>query len=150
VILEKREPPLTRVATAADMPKIPGYAPFRDHETELLKLSMDLLGSPIRVLLLQASDQNPNLLGDLRSAAAWPRSPTPIETEPGAVPADHGLGLDDDQDVAQRDQQWRRAVQKSRSKEFNTGRGRFRFSTATCCRRARTSRAVSLRLRKKP
>jgi hypothetical protein len=30
----------------------------------------------------------------------------------------------------QRDQQWRRAVQKSRSKEFSFGRGRFRLSTA--------------------
>jgi hypothetical protein len=49
--------------------------------------------------LRQATDQNPNLLGDLGSAAAWPGSPTPIETEAGAVPADHGLGLDDDQDV---------------------------------------------------
>jgi hypothetical protein len=37
---------------------------------------------------------------------------------------------------------------KSRSKEFSFGRGRFRLSTATCCRRARTSRAVCLRLRK--
>src|ERR1035437_5950746 len=49
----------------------------------------------------------------------------------------------------QRDQKWRRVVQKSLSKEFNIGRGRLRLSTATCCRRARTSRAVSLRLRKK-
>jgi 1,4-alpha-glucan branching enzyme len=32
----------------------------------------------------------------------------------------------------QRDQKWRRAVQKSRSKEFNTGRGRLRLSTASC------------------
>ena len=32
--------------------------------------------------------------------------------------------------------------------EIQFWRGRFRVSTATCCRRARTSRAVSLRLRK--
>ena len=49
----------------------------------------------------------------------------------------------------QRGQHWRRAVQKSRSKDFNFGRGRFRFRTASCGRRARTSRAVSPRLRKK-
>ena len=52
-------------------------------------------------------------------------------------------------DTGQRDQHWRSVVQKSRSQEFSFGRGRFRFSTATCWRRARTSRAVSLRLRKK-
>ena len=34
----------------------------------------------------------------------------------------------------------------SRSREFSLGRGRFRLSTATCCLRARTSRAVSRRL----
>jgi hypothetical protein len=46
----------------------------------------------------------------------------------------------------QRDQKWRIVVQNSRSKEFNAGRGRLRLSTATCCRSARISRAVSLRL----
>src|ERR1700686_2038228 len=40
----------------------------------------------------------------------------------------------------------RRVVQKKRSKRVNVGRGRWRLSTATCCRSARTSRAVSLRL----
>src|SRR5579859_6505101 len=45
-----------------------------------------------------------------------------------------------------RDQKRRRVVQMSRSREFSLGRGRFRLSTATCCLRARTSRAVSRRL----
>ena len=43
----------------------------------------------------------------------------------------------------------RRVVQKKRSRRFREDRGRFRLSTATCCRRARTSREVSTRLRKK-
>ena len=51
------------------------------------------------VLLRQSSDQNANLLGDLRSSAAWSGSPAPIETEAGAVPADHGVGFHQDQDV---------------------------------------------------
>jgi len=46
-------------------------------------------------------------------------------------------------------QQWRRVIQNSRSNAFNCGRGRFRFNATICCRRARTSRAASLRLRKK-
>jgi hypothetical protein len=49
--------------------------------------------------LRQSSDQNANLLGDLRSSAAWPGSPPPIETEAGAVPADHGFGLHQNKDV---------------------------------------------------
>ena len=41
------------------------------------------------------------------------------------------------------------ATQKSRSKRFNRGRGRFLLRTASCCRRAMISRAASRRLRKK-
>jgi len=44
-------------------------------------------------------DQSANLFDDLRSAAAWPGSPAPIETEAGAVPADHGVGFHENQDV---------------------------------------------------
>ena len=42
-----------------------------------------------------------------------------------------------------------RVVQNSRSKVFSLGCGRLLLSTATCCRRARISIAVSCRLRKK-
>jgi hypothetical protein len=48
-----------------------------------------------------------------------------------------------------RGHRYRRVVQKNRSRRFTEGRGRFRLSTLTCCRRARTSSAVSARLRKK-
>jgi hypothetical protein len=37
----------------------------------------------------------------------------------------------------------RSVVQKKRSRRFREGRGRFRLSTATCWRRARTSSEVS-------
>jgi|SRR5580700_660831 len=40
-------------------------------------------------------------------------------------------------------------AQSSALNEFNLGRGGFRFSPAACCQRERTSRAVSLQLRKK-
>ena len=50
---------------------------------------------------------------------------------------------------AQRDQTRRRPVQNNRSSGCNRGRGRFRLSTASCCRRARISIAVSSRVRKK-
>ena len=54
--------------------------------------------TPIPVVLRQALDQSANLAADLRPAAAWPGSPPPIKTEAGAVPADHRVGLHDDQD----------------------------------------------------
>jgi hypothetical protein len=88
-------------------------------------------------------DQSANLFDDLRSAAAWPGSPAPIETEAGPVPA--VSGLTSTRISVQGGQQRRSVVQNNRSKAFNCGRGRFRFNTAICCRRATTSRAVSLR-----
>ena len=99
MILQERQPALGRVAATPNASQIPSDASFRDDEAEFLKFSVDLWGSPVRVLFRQASDQNTNLIGDLRSAAAWPGSPTPVETEIGAVPADDGLGLHDDEDV---------------------------------------------------
>jgi len=60
---------------------------------------MDFGRSPTGVLLRQAPDQHTHLLGDLRSAAARPGTPARIEAETSAVPADDGLGLDDDEDV---------------------------------------------------
>jgi hypothetical protein len=50
--------------------------------------------------LRQAFDQTANLAADLRPATASPGSPAPIKTEAGAVPADHGFRLDDNQDFS--------------------------------------------------
>ena len=46
-------------------------------------------------------------------------------------------------------QRCRKAVQKKRSQRLSTGPGRLRLSTAICRRSARTSSAMSTRLRKK-
>ena len=50
---------------------------------------------------------------------------------------------------AHRDQMQCRVIQNSRSNRFNRGRGRFRLRRMSCSRKARISRAVSFRLRKK-
>ena len=76
------------------------HAPLGNDETELLKLAVDLGSTPIPILPCQALDQNTNLVGDLWPTAAWTGSPAPIETEAGAMPTDHGFGLDDDHDIA--------------------------------------------------
>src|SRR5215472_13516272 len=99
VILEKGQPPFPRVAAPPNASQIAGHTPFGDNETELQQFAMDFGRSPTGVLLRQAPDQPTHLLGDLRSAAARPGTPAPIEAETSAVPADDGLGLDDDEDV---------------------------------------------------
>ena len=60
---------------------------------------MNLGRSPARVVLRQAPDEHTNLFTNLRSAAARPRAPTPVEPKTSAVPADDGRGFDDDEDV---------------------------------------------------
>ena len=65
------------------------------------------------------------------------------------VPGDDGLRLTMTRRSAHRGQRRRRVVQKCRSQELNGGRGRLRFSTASCWRKASTSSAVSLRVLKK-
>ena len=76
-------------------PQVASHAPLRYDKAELLKLSVNLGGSPIPILSRQSLNQSANLAADLRPATAWPGSPPPIKTEAGAVPADHGVGLDD-------------------------------------------------------
>ena len=99
VILQECQPPLARVATAAESPQIPSHASFRHAESEFLQFAMDPRRAPIRVLRGHALDQSANLLGDPRPATARVRAPAPVKTETSAVPADHGLGLHDDQCV---------------------------------------------------
>src|SRR5882724_5176242 len=54
VILQKRRPPFTRVASALNSTQIPGDGPLRDNEAELQHLAVDFAGSPVRILLRQA------------------------------------------------------------------------------------------------
>src|SRR5262249_5648694 len=107
------------------------------------------LSSPARVLVRQAPDQYTNLFTNLRSADARPRAPPPVKPETSAVPADDGRGFDDDEDIGPARPTAVQVSPKSLSSRFKIGRDRLRLSTATCCQRARTSRAVSLRPRKK-
>src|SRR5262249_4044818 len=99
VILEKCQPPFTRRASAWNSPQMPGNTPLRDNQPELQQLTMDLGGSPVRILLRQSSDQPLDLIGDVRSAVSPAGSPTPIQPETGTVPADDRLGFNDDEDV---------------------------------------------------
>ena len=50
--------------------QVASHAPLRYDKAELLKLSVNLGFSPIRLLLCQSLDQSANLAADLRTAAA--------------------------------------------------------------------------------
>jgi len=78
VILKKRQPPFTRVASALNSTQIPGDGPLRDTEAELRHLAMDFGRSPTRVLFCQSSNQLPDFRGHLGPTAAGPGSPTPV------------------------------------------------------------------------
>ena len=99
MILQEGKPLLRRVTTATNSLKVTGHGPFRDEEAELPKFPVDLGRAPIRVLLRQTPDQDTNLIGDLRPAAARSRAPTPIEAKTGAVPADDRFGLHNNQRI---------------------------------------------------
>ena len=58
---------------------------------------MNLGRAPIRISVGQAPDQDANLFDDLRAASARAGAPAPVEAESGAMPADHGFGLDNDE-----------------------------------------------------
>jgi hypothetical protein len=87
------------VAASVQASQIPRDSPFRYDEAEFLQLTMNLRGSPVRILVRQASDQLTYLLRDLRSAVMRAGTPAPIETEAHAVPSDDSLGLDDDENL---------------------------------------------------
>jgi hypothetical protein len=56
-------------------------------------------GTPACILFRHPADEPSDLVGDLRPAAARAGSPTPVQAETGAMPADNGLRLHDDQDA---------------------------------------------------
>ncbi len=98
VILQKGQPPFARI-TAADGSQISSDGSFRNGEAELHKLPVNPRSAPVGVLFRQATDQNSQLVADLRPAAARPGPPSPVQAKAGTVPSDDRLRLDDDEDV---------------------------------------------------
>jgi hypothetical protein len=99
VILEKGQPAFARVTPATDSPKVPGHASFRDLQPEFQEFSVDLRSTPARILVRHPADERTDFVGDLGPTALRPGPPTPVEAETGAMPADDGLGLHDEEDV---------------------------------------------------
>src|SRR5215510_12035927 len=71
-----------------------GDAGLADLDAELEKLTMDSRRSPQRIGDAHLADQPANFQRHRWSTAVASRFPAPIQSEAVAVPADHGIGLD--------------------------------------------------------
>src|SRR6266513_1727350 len=71
-----------------------GDAGLADIDAELERLTMDSRRSPQRVGDAHLTDEPANFQRHRWSTAAASRFPAPIQSETGAVPADHGIGSD--------------------------------------------------------
>ena len=99
VILEKGEPPLAGITAPNHMTQISGHRSFREGKAQLLQFRVNLGSAPLGILLRQASDQIPDLSRDPWLSAARTRPPAPVESKTGAMPADHSLGFDNEEDL---------------------------------------------------
>ena len=70
-----------------------------DCEAELLELAVNLPSTPA-ILVCQSTNEYLQLLRDRRSPWTTLRNGPPIQAEPLAVPANHGVRLDDDEGVS--------------------------------------------------
>jgi len=125
VILEKRQPALGGATAAPNTSQIPSHGSFGDDEAELLKLSVDLGGTPACILLRHPADERADFGGDLWPTAARAGPPTPVETKTGAVPANHGLRLHDDQQLGPAGPNLTEACPEEPVQPIQTGTGSF-------------------------
>ncbi len=79
--------------------RISGDSALGDLEADLQKFPVDLRCSPVRILSRHAADESPNLLTQLGSAAARPRSPAPVQAKARTMPSDHRLRFHNDQNI---------------------------------------------------
>lgn len=97
VIPEKRTPGLRRRFSPTR--HVARHCGFSDLEAEHEQLTVNARRSPSRVLGGDSTDQRSDLRIDGWTSAAVSALPGPVELEALAMPADHGLGLHDDQSV---------------------------------------------------
>jgi hypothetical protein len=97
VVSEKATPSLRRRLS----PKrhVARHCGFSDLEAEHKQLTVNARRSPSRVLAGDSTDECPDLRIDGSTTASVSALPGPVELEALAMPADHGLGLHDEQGV---------------------------------------------------
>lgn len=92
MVAQKRSPALRRWPPAAA--HIPSDCRLSDFEAELEQFTMNVWCAPERVRPAHLANERAQLSRDLRSAYMVARSPAPIRSKPGTVPANDRLGPD--------------------------------------------------------
>lgn len=85
---------------ASSLGHILSHTCLTDIDAELEQLTMDPWFSPQRIGNAYLADQLAYFQQHRRPAATRSRFPTPVGSEPGTVPADYGIRLDDRQRIA--------------------------------------------------
>src|ERR1700723_2875094 len=98
VVAEERPPALGRRVSSPD--HVLGHAGLSDIDAELEEFSMDPRRSPQRIGNAHLADKLAYLRRYSWSATTGPRLPPPVRSEPGAVPFNHGLRLNNRQRFA--------------------------------------------------
>ena len=71
-----------------------------EYEAQLQQFTMDLRSAPERIVTAHGPNQVPNVRGYCRPPRlATAYLPCPEQSKTLAVPADHGFGLDDDENI---------------------------------------------------
>ena len=122
----------------------PSDGPLGDLDAELEELAVNARRSPGRVGTIHGDDKGSDFGVDFRPPrSSMVRLPRPVSAETLPMPADHRLGFDDHRALDHCFQTLLRVTQKRRSPAVRWGRCRFLLRIASCCLRARFSRARS-------
>ena len=99
MVAQKCCPSLCRLRTPRCLPQPAQHASFGNIEAEHLQLAMNSWRTPGRVLGNHAENDLPQFPAHAFPSRTSPvsRNPRPIQLEPGSVPANHRLRLDEDQ-----------------------------------------------------
>ena len=148
MIGEKGEPALARVTSASEPSQVSGDRAFRNCEAEFEQFTMDLRCAPpeFSAAIVRTKVRSSGLTFGRPECRERQRQ---YRWKPALCQPTTLSGFTITRTSDHRGHTFRNPVQKKRSRRVSLGRGRLRLRTATCWRKARTSTAVSIRLRKK-
>jgi len=99
VILKERLPPLALIVIRPSLWESSRDRGEANRDSKLREFRLDLSGSPA-VLIRKPTNQGLNLNWNRRPAGSALRNGSPVEPETLSMPADHGVGLNEDPDLS--------------------------------------------------
>ena len=93
---QEGDPSLALISFGFSIREVPRGRGQADANPQLLQFGLDPSGPP-RILRRHSDDEFPDLGGDSGTPRTGPRNRAPVQAKSIPVPADHGLGLDDDE-----------------------------------------------------